>query len=1139
MRLRSVSRLRAICVVAIFAAAAVMPGFAGISADRGYALILSDAPLAEHLAAREDRSAVETARAGIERAHASVRANLEARGMKPVASLNTLLNAVLVRTTPDRVAELQSIPGVVRVVPLRRYHVVLNSALDILQVPAAWNAIGGQDKAGLGVRIAILDTGVDNTHPAFQDSSLPMPAGFPRCANTAHGESQTGYDCAAFTNNKVIVAKSFVQYINSANDAKTSTPDDYTPRDRFGHGTATAMCAAGETVTGNLGPGSADVTISGVAPKAYIGSYKVVGTDGQADDSSILTGLEEAEHDGMNVASVSLGAAALGPPGEDPEATAVENAARLGMTVVIAVGNLGDTGQIIPTPGTVSSPGIAASAITVGGVENAHQFSSALVVPGLQNFSDVFGDGPIPGAPLTAPLIDVAKIGADSYACSALPANSLSKDLALIQRGPESAPCTFETKAKNAAQAGAVGIVFYDYTDEDLIQPGGVSGTGLPSVMISKSDGVALQKYVDDHAGATATLDPTIRETTNPNAKRLLAFSSRGPVLGPDAGLKPDVLAVGHNVFMATQNYDYTGEMYSQSRFIVAGGTSFSTPMVAGAAAVVIGNELANGTKIPDPSSTALPNNGWAHPQDFVRLVKSAIVNTADPNVTDTNGKAASVAAKGAGIMNVAAAVQDNVTIYPANLSFGSLTAAALPQTLTITNHGTSAVSLSFSVVNDTNATSKGNQVAVNPSTISLSPGATQTVQVTLSGGVPAAGLYAGQINVAGASVPLHVPFIFGAPNAAAHYIVPIFGSSFDGTAGQELPYPMGVQFLDQNGFPIPNYSATWKVTAGDAQLRDVFTDKALGTTTTTVTDSNGISYMEALLGTANSDTITVQAGKDATLNGSFTATARPVPKITKFQDSASFTTGAAVSPGSYLTLYGTNLSDVTAPATQLPLPVNIAGATVSFDLVNAICAPYSDHCSFAGRLQYASATQVNVLVPTELTSTVKQLMDSGKTPGCGTANGICALVKVFIDQTNGFLAQVPLTLYDPAFFINGGVVAAEDAVTGAVLTKTNPAKKNEYVALYCNGLGPVDQNIPTGEAAPSSPLANTTTRPVVKINGKPVPDANITFSGLAPGFAGLYQVNVQIPADAPSGLDKITISIGGATSPEASIQIQ
>ena len=105
----------------------------------------------------------------------------------------------------------------------------LDRALDLVHASAAWSALGGQQNAGKGVRIAILDTGIDQDQPAFQDAALQPPSGFPK------GEID-------YTSSKVIVARSYVAMLPFALvDASDSRPDDVTPRDRSGHGTAIAV----------------------------------------------------------------------------------------------------------------------------------------------------------------------------------------------------------------------------------------------------------------------------------------------------------------------------------------------------------------------------------------------------------------------------------------------------------------------------------------------------------------------------------------------------------------------------------------------------------------------------------------------------------------------------------------------------------------------------------------------------------------------------------------------------------------------------------------------------------------------------------------------------------------------------------
>ena len=133
----------------------------------------------------------------------------------------------------------------------------LNRALDLMNVRTAWSSLNGEANAGAGVKIAVLDTGIDQNHAAFQENGLQYPAGFPK------GES-------SYTNRKVISARSYVNMLVGT-DPKFTRPDDLSPRDRVGHGTAVAMIAAGGQNTGPV------ATITGVAPRAWLGNYKVLG----------------------------------------------------------------------------------------------------------------------------------------------------------------------------------------------------------------------------------------------------------------------------------------------------------------------------------------------------------------------------------------------------------------------------------------------------------------------------------------------------------------------------------------------------------------------------------------------------------------------------------------------------------------------------------------------------------------------------------------------------------------------------------------------------------------------------------------------------------------------------------------------
>ena len=186
-------------------------------------------------------------------------------------------------------------------------------------------------------------------------------------------------------------------------------------------------------------------------------------------------------------------------------------------------------------------------------------------------------------------------------------------------------------------------------------------------------------------------------------------------------------------------------------------------------------------------------------------------------------------------------------------------------------------------------------------------------------------------------------------------------------------------------------------------------------------------------------------------------------------------------------------------------LPLNLDGVTVSFDVPSA-------KISVPGYLTYASPGQVNVQVPWEL---------QGQTS---------AQVKVTLyGYSYGSVVTVPLADTAPAFFdIGGGIAAARDQ-NNAVVTTANPVKRGQVVQLYMNGLGPVTNGPASGEFASTTVLTYTKAKDAaVTIGGQP---AQVLFSGLAPGFPGLYQVNAVVPTGISAGTVPITLTIAGATA--------
>ena len=347
-------------------------------------LLLSEPPVVQQYPGRieQTRAVSQAYRQHLRDVQTDLRAQIAAQSVAVTGAVQHLLNGIFVIATPAEAASLRSLPGVAGVVPMRRFH--LSDQLSLSDVQQAWNSvpIGGASNAGAGIKVGIIDTGIDQTHPSFQDTSLIPPAGFPKCDTYPLGTVAES-DCA-FTNNKVIVARSYVSTITPGASPFDSRPDDNSARDLIGHGTAVSSVVAG--VASSYFTNS----LSGVAPKAFLGNYKIYGSPelgGGASESGILQALDDAVTDGMDVVNFSSGAPAFESPTDsgticgnelgqpcDPLAAAFENAMKDGQVIaVVAAGNEGATGYQYAANGaatysSVTSPAYTPSVIAAGGI---------------------------------------------------------------------------------------------------------------------------------------------------------------------------------------------------------------------------------------------------------------------------------------------------------------------------------------------------------------------------------------------------------------------------------------------------------------------------------------------------------------------------------------------------------------------------------------------------------------------------------------------------------------------------------------------------------------------------------------------------------------------------------------------------
>ena len=590
------------------------------------------------------------------------------------------LNAVSVKLNGTSLATLRTSPLVKRAEFEGLYYPTdaNDPDLGIIDAMAAWSQGGGAANAGNGVRVAIVDTGIDQDHPCFDDTGYTAPAGFPR------GQIQ-------YTNNKVIVAKVFNMKLNQSGfDAKAVES----------HGTHVAGTVACNLDTPAVVDGvDIPYDVSGVAPAAFLGNYNVFPGDVlNAHSEDILNALDAAYADGFDVANMSLGGGAHGI--QDLLTVAVNNLDAANMVVAVAAGNSG------PGHFTVESPGSAARALTAGASTVPHFVGAPLTVGG-STYGIAAGDFATVTADLTAPLGVVLAGTALSNACTAgVPgangapaAGSLTGKIALISRGV----CTFSEKIRNSQDAGAIAAVVVNNVagDPTAMALGGIANEPtIPAYMAALQNKAALMAA----NGVSATIDSSKAYFATTNVDIMAGFSSQGPT-DVDFRVKPDVVAPGVNVLSSIPGNDWA---FFQ-------GTSMATPHLAGSAAVV---------KSQHPDWPA-----WA--------IRSAIVNTAETGVlkafADGTTIVTDVNIEGAGRENLLNAVNAKVGLSPVSVSFGAIPSGA-GQTksvaIRLTNLTGASATWSLGIADTTGS---GVSYSLNASSVTLAAGASASVNVTLT----------------------------------------------------------------------------------------------------------------------------------------------------------------------------------------------------------------------------------------------------------------------------------------------------------------------------------------------------------------------------------------------------------------------
>ncbi len=446
-------------------------------------------------------------------------------------AFSKLFNGFSVTIDPKDLGDLSRVPGVIAlypVVPVSIPETVTGSTPDLFTALAMTGADIVQNElgyTGAGVKVAVVDTGIDYDHP-------DLGGCFGDGCRVAFGYDFVGdaYDAGS---NPVLV------------------PDD-DPDDCAGHGTH---------VAGIVG---ANGTVTGVAPDVTFGAYRVFGCEGSTDSDIMIAAMEMALDDGVDVLNMSIGSAFWGWP-EYPTAAASDRLVKKGVVVVASIGNSGASGTF-----AAGAPGVGEKVIGVASFDNTDVYLPYFEVNGANiGYVEMTFAGPTP----TTGTEEYVYIG---RACDVTEGDVLEADptdkAALITRGA----CSFGEKAIFAINSGATSVVIHNSA------PGVFNGTlgapidgTTPVVGISMEDGL----FMRDQA-APASLTWTDQKASSPNPTGGLIASSSSYGLAADLSLKPDIGAPGGSIY-STYPLELGG-------YATLGGTSMASPHVAGAAALML-----------------------------------------------------------------------------------------------------------------------------------------------------------------------------------------------------------------------------------------------------------------------------------------------------------------------------------------------------------------------------------------------------------------------------------------------------------------------------------------------------------------------------------------------------------------------
>lgn len=537
-----------------------------------------------------DSSAAQSTERKLERARKAVKSQLATKldDVEVRYEYTTVFNGLSVEADYADLETIQDLPGVKDAYVSQVYQLIepVNETKLADSVPSIGGDISQETGyTGKGMVVAILDTGLDTSHEAFQ--------------NAVNAPKFTKQDIAdKLASDSLRVGNVNVNSIYQSD--KIPFAYDYYDNDT----NVSGGNSHGTHVAGIVGANSGQVT--GVAPDAQLMIMKIFGDDGSgAYDSDIIAALEDAVVLGADAVNMSLGmTAGFSEAASTKTREVYQRVKNAGISLMCAAGNeysssyksAGGTDLPLasnPDNGAVASPSTYDAALSVASMNNVKATAPYLLVGDRKiRYSD----------PAETVSKQIASLnGTYEYvdcgvgATTDFTGKALSGKVALIQRaGEENGEIlTFAQKEANAKAAGAKAVIIYDNVEGDLVN---MSTDGnIPAVFISKADGEAMLAASDKHVSFSKSY---LAQFQDAYSGKMSDFSSWG--VTPDLKLKPEITAPGGDIYSTLP-----GGLYGSMS-----GTSMASPHMAGAAVVMAQyiTEEPGGTVMTQQEITALSN---------------------------------------------------------------------------------------------------------------------------------------------------------------------------------------------------------------------------------------------------------------------------------------------------------------------------------------------------------------------------------------------------------------------------------------------------------------------------------------------------------------------------------------------------